>query len=201
MRISSRRRHAPARASSSASRSLVLRRRGDRGRARDCRAGHAVALRPARRTHFWLARRGGAARVASGGRRRRGVRSPTRESFRSRVLLPRLDYVRAPSRPDRTAVVVPLLLGSVEAVAGAISHLEVQYLANRDPQIRFALLSDLLDSPTQQATGDEAIVEAAVVGIRALNAAYGNRDGDGGGGGSTPPPPLPAASAAPMERG
>ena len=93
--------------------------------------------------------------------------------------LPRLDYERAVPEADRTAVVVPLLLGSVDAVAGAISHLEVQYLANRDPQIRFALLSDLLDSPTEQAAGDEAIVEAAVVGIRALNAAYGNRDGDG----------------------
>jgi cellobiose phosphorylase len=94
--------------------------------------------------------------------------------------LPRLDYERAVPEADRTAVVVPLLLGSVDAVAGAISHLEVQYLANRDPQIRFALLSDLLDSPTQHAAGDEAIVEAAVVGIRALNAAYGNRDRDGG---------------------
>ena len=94
--------------------------------------------------------------------------------------LPRLDYEHAVPEADRTAVVVPLLLGSVDAVAGAISHLEVQYLANRDPQIRFALLSDLLDSPTQHAAGDEAIVEAAVAGIRALNAAYGNRDGDGG---------------------
>ena len=91
--------------------------------------------------------------------------------------LPRLDYERAVPEADRTVVVVPLLLGSVDAVAGAISHLEVQYLANRDPQVRFALLSDLLDSPTERAPGDEAIVEAAFAGIRALNAAYGNQDG------------------------
>ena len=94
--------------------------------------------------------------------------------------LPRLDYERAVPEADRTAVVVPLLLGSVDAVAAAISHLEVQYLANRDPQIRFALLSDLLDAPTERTAGDEAIVEAAVAGIRALNAAYGNRDGESG---------------------
>ena len=50
---------------------------------------------------------------------------------------------------DRTAVVVPLLVGSVEAAAQALEHLEVQYLANRDPQIRFALLSDFLDAPTE----------------------------------------------------
>ena len=67
--------------------------------------------------------------------------------------LPRLDYERAVPERDRTAVVVPLLLGSVDAVAAALDHIEVQYLANRDPQIRFALLSDLLDSPTEHAAG------------------------------------------------
>jgi hypothetical protein len=94
--------------------------------------------------------------------------------------LPRLDYERAVPEHDRTAVVVPLLLGSVGAVTAALDHIEVQYLANRDPQIRFALLSDLLDSPTEHAAGDDAIVEAAVVGIRALNAAYGDDGSDAG---------------------
>lgn len=93
--------------------------------------------------------------------------------------LPRLDYERGVPKGDRTAVVVPLLLGSVDAVAEALSHIEVQYLANRDPQIRFALLSDLVDSPTQREPSDQAIVDAAVAGIRSLNAAHGNRDGDG----------------------
>ena len=36
---------------------------------------------------------------------------------------------------------------------GARAIIEVQYLANRDPQIRFALLSDLLDSPTRACGG------------------------------------------------
>ena len=89
--------------------------------------------------------------------------------------LPRLDYERAVPESDRTTVVVPLLFGSIDAVAAALDHIEVQYLANRDPQIRFALLSDLLDSPTEHAPGDAAIIDAAVVGIRALNAAYRDR--------------------------
>jgi len=85
--------------------------------------------------------------------------------------LPRLDYQHAVPERDRTAVVVPLLLGSVEAVAHALEHLEVQYLANRDYQVRFALLSDFLDSPTETAAGDDAILAAATEGIRALNPA------------------------------
>ena len=60
----------------------------------------------------------------------------------------RLPASQYPSH-DRTAVVVPLLLGSVDGVAQALEHIEVQYLANRDPQMRFALLSDFLDSPTE----------------------------------------------------
>jgi cyclic beta-1,2-glucan synthetase len=84
---------------------------------------------------------------------------------------PRLDYELAVPERDRTTVVVPLLIGSVEAVERALEHIEVQYLANRDRQIRFALLSDFLDSSFEMEPGDDAIVEAAVHGIRALNAA------------------------------
>ncbi|HEY2164926.1 MAG TPA: hypothetical protein VGH04_13090, partial [Gemmatimonadaceae bacterium] len=87
--------------------------------------------------------------------------------------LPRLDYTRVVPERDRTAVVVPLLLGTVEAAAQALDHLEVQYLANRDPQIRFALLGYFLDAPSETAASDDAIIAAAVDGIRALNAVYG----------------------------
>ncbi|HMA22490.1 MAG TPA: hypothetical protein VKP00_00815, partial [Gemmatimonadaceae bacterium] len=92
--------------------------------------------------------------------------------------LSRLDFERAIPEANRTAVVVPLLLGSVDAVAHALEHIEVQYLANRDPQIRFALLSDFLDAASETAPGDDAIVAAAVDGIRALNTAYAGDAGD-----------------------
>ncbi len=92
--------------------------------------------------------------------------------------LPRLDFDRAVPEGGRTTVVVPLLVGSVEAVGHALEHIEVQYLANRDPQIRFALLSDFVDAPAETAPGDDAIVAAAVEGIRALNAAHGGEPAD-----------------------
>jgi cyclic beta-1,2-glucan synthetase len=86
--------------------------------------------------------------------------------------LTRLDYQRGVPEQDRTVVVVPLLLGSVDAVDDALKHLEAQYLANRDPEIRFAILSDFTDAPTETAESDDAIVEAALAGIRALNEAH-----------------------------
>ncbi|HYU52483.1 MAG TPA: protein ndvB, partial [Gemmatimonadaceae bacterium] len=77
-----------------------------------------------------------------------------------------------------TAVVVPTLLGSVHAVEEALEHLEVQYLANRDPNLQFAILSDFTDSKTEHRPDDEEILAAAAAGIKSLNARYGNAGED-----------------------
>jgi cellobiose phosphorylase len=95
--------------------------------------------------------------------------------------LPRLDYTESVPASDRTVVVVPVLLDSVDSVSHALDHLEVQYLANRDSQIRFALLSDCRDAVTEHTSDDDAIVQAVVAGVRALNAAYGTPDLHDGG--------------------
>ena len=92
--------------------------------------------------------------------------------------LPRLDYADAVPERHRTVVVVPLLLGSQESVARALDHIEVQFLANRDREVRFALLGDFLDAATEHTAADGAIIEAALAGIRLLNDAY---RGEGGG--------------------
>jgi cyclic beta-1,2-glucan synthetase len=79
----------------------------------------------------------------------------------------------------RTAVVVPTLLGSVDAVREALEHLEVQFLANRDPRLHFALLSDFTDAPAPALEGDAAILDSAVRGIQALNERYPTVAGQG----------------------
>jgi cyclic beta-1,2-glucan synthetase len=75
-------------------------------------------------------------------------------------------------REYRTAAVVPTLFGSVKGVQEALEHIEVQYLANRDPNLYFAILSDFTDSPTETREGDAEIIEAAEQGIRYLNLKY-----------------------------
>ncbi|MFL5575292.1 MAG: glucoamylase family protein, partial [Gemmatimonadaceae bacterium] len=76
----------------------------------------------------------------------------------------------------RTAVVVPTLFGSVEAVREALEHLEVQYLANRDEHLHFAILGDFTDSPTETRPGDDEILRAAADGVRELNEKYAGGD-------------------------
>ncbi len=73
----------------------------------------------------------------------------------------------------RTAVVMPTLFGSVDAVREALDHLEVQFLANRAAHLHFAVLSDFTDALAETREEDAAIIAAAVDGVTALNARYG----------------------------
>jgi hypothetical protein len=98
-------------------------------------------------------------------------------------VLPKLDFEDAIPEDCRSVVVVPTLVGSVEAVGEALEHLEVQFLANRDPRLHFALLSDYTDSPTEVRDGDDAILTKLIAGIESLNERYSPTDGEGGGGG------------------
>ena len=94
-------------------------------------------------------------------------------------IMPKLE-LRDDGIPEQymTAVVVPTLLGSVPGVEEALEHIEVQYLANRDPNLQFAILSDFTDSKTEHREGDDEILAAATAGIRALNSRYNNAGED-----------------------
>jgi cyclic beta-1,2-glucan glucanotransferase len=91
--------------------------------------------------------------------------------------IPRLEY-RETGIPEecRTVVVVPTLFGSVGAIREALEHVEVQFLANRDARLHFAILSDFTDAPTEHRDGDEEILAAAVAGIQSLNAKYASQE-------------------------
>ncbi|MFN2431957.1 MAG: glucoamylase family protein, partial [Gemmatimonadota bacterium] len=87
--------------------------------------------------------------------------------------LPKLDFERGVPASCRTLVVVPCMLTSEEDVATQLHELEVNFLGNADPNVAFALLSDLADAGAQQLPEDEHLVERARAGIRALNERYG----------------------------
>ena len=89
------------------------------------------------------------------------------------AVLPKLELRHAGVPPElRTAVVVPTLFGSVAAVSDALDTIEVQYLANREAHLHFAILSDFTDAAAEQLEGDAAVLQAAVDGVNALNERY-----------------------------
>ena len=93
--------------------------------------------------------------------------------------LPRLDMVDGVPSRLRTLVVVPMLLTSEADVEAQVGGLEVHYLANRDGDLRFALLSDWLDAPTENIPGDDELLSAAAAAIDRLNERHGEAPGGG----------------------
>jgi cyclic beta-1,2-glucan synthetase len=87
--------------------------------------------------------------------------------------LPRLDLTDGVPDGERTMVIVPTILGSVDGVARLLEHLEVLAHGNLDPRIHFAILSDVVDAPTAVLDDDAAIVAAACEGILNLNLRFG----------------------------
>jgi cyclic beta-1,2-glucan synthetase len=88
--------------------------------------------------------------------------------------LPRLDFRGGIPEPARTLVVFPTLFPTVASVAPMLRHLEVQALANPDPHVHFALLSDFADAVEATRPEDDAILAAASRGIAALEERYGH---------------------------
>ncbi|HVF11281.1 MAG TPA: glucoamylase family protein, partial [Abditibacteriaceae bacterium] len=83
--------------------------------------------------------------------------------------LPKMDFEHGIPDEFRTIVVVPMLLLSPDAVREEINRLEVHYLANADPNLRFALLADFRDAPAAQMPEDAELMATAVRGIQDLN--------------------------------
>lgn len=92
--------------------------------------------------------------------------------------LPRLDFSGGIPANARTLVVVPSMLDSVEGADALVAALEVRFLANRDPHLHFALLTDFTDADQETLPGDEALLAHAVHRIEALNARYAADNGD-----------------------
>jgi cyclic beta-1,2-glucan synthetase len=93
--------------------------------------------------------------------------------------LPRLELSGGVPEKLRTIVVIPTLLTSQEAIKDQIERLEVHYLANSDGDLRFALLSDWMDSATESADGDDDLLAVATGRIESLNQRYGAPSGGG----------------------
>lgn len=87
--------------------------------------------------------------------------------------LPKLDFSRGIPEDCVTLVAVPTLLVNEKQVRELVNDLEVRFLANREPNLHFALLTDLPDSVSKPRESDShPLVELAARLIDGLNARY-----------------------------
>jgi cyclic beta-1,2-glucan synthetase len=82
--------------------------------------------------------------------------------------LPRLDFSRGIPDAHRAFVVVPSLLFSRREVEKLLERLEIHFLANRDPNLSFALLTDFPDSASP-ALDEDHLLDHCARGIHRLN--------------------------------
>jgi hypothetical protein len=86
-------------------------------------------------------------------------------------ILPKLDFSEGVPNDCTTLVAVPTLLLNEKQVRGLVEDLEVRFLGNHDPNVHFALVSDLPDSD-QPAPEESPLVELCGSLIRELNERY-----------------------------
>jgi cyclic beta-1,2-glucan synthetase len=98
-------------------------------------------------------------------------------TFVSRLLppreLPSMDFSDGVPDDCQTLVVVPTLVFSTKNVAKLLEDLEIRYVANRSPNLHYALLTDFPDADLRETAGD-AVLSACADGIRRLNGRYGS---------------------------
>lgn len=92
--------------------------------------------------------------------------------------LPKMDYSTGIPNKAKTLVVVPTMLGSREDGTNLADSLEVRFLANRDANLKFALLTDFLDSSESQKPDDQALLNHLEGKIKELNETYRSSTGD-----------------------
>lgn len=93
-------------------------------------------------------------------------------------LLPRLNFSHGIPVEYRTMVVVPTLLGDEGQIDTLVDDLEVRFLANRDENLVFTLLTDFRDAATETLPEDEHLINHAVEKIKALNLRYGKENNE-----------------------
>ena len=93
--------------------------------------------------------------------------------------LPKLELAGGVPSELRTLVAIPMLLTDESEIEEIVQRLEVHYLANPDPELRFALLSDWGDAPSESLPEDAALVELARHSSGRLNERHGPPAGGG----------------------
>lgn len=92
--------------------------------------------------------------------------------------LPRMNFKHGIPAYARTMVVVPAMIADEKQIETLVDELEVRFLANRDENLLFGLLTDFKDAKEQVLPGDDELVAFAQKAIENLNAKYGRTAND-----------------------
>jgi cellobiose phosphorylase len=86
--------------------------------------------------------------------------------------LPRMDFSLEIPPESSTLVVIPTMLTSAQNVEDLVESLEIRFLANRDNNLHFGLLTDFCDAHEETTSADDALLRLAQKKIEELNDKY-----------------------------
>ncbi|MHC5543428.1 GH36-type glycosyl hydrolase domain-containing protein, partial [Singulisphaera rosea] len=87
-------------------------------------------------------------------------------------VLPKLEFKEGIPADCPTFVVMPSMLIRPQSAESLLERLEIHYLANPDPRLRFALLTDFADADEEHTDADEGYIRDALARLRVLNQKY-----------------------------
>ena len=86
--------------------------------------------------------------------------------------LPRMDFSLEIPTESSTLVVIPTMLTSAQNAEDLVEALEIRFLANRDNNLHFGLLTDFCDAHEETTSEDNALLRLAEQRIEELNDKY-----------------------------
>jgi hypothetical protein len=94
------------------------------------------------------------------------------------ALLPRMDYSSEIPFSSSTLVVVPAMLTRSREIENLVEALEVRFLANRNKNLYFGLLTDFVDAKQETLPEDQSLLQLAQQRIEELNKKYKRENND-----------------------
>lgn len=94
------------------------------------------------------------------------------------TLLPRMNFSKGIPSDYRTLIVIPSMLTGKTSIEELTEALEIRYLANKDANLHFGLLTDFIDASQETLPEDQSFVEHAKNGIEVLNQKYKRNEED-----------------------
>lgn len=98
--------------------------------------------------------------------------------FSKPSMLPKMDFSKGIPEEYSTMVAVPSMLISEPGIDELVENLEVRFLANRDRNLCFALLTDFKDAAEENLPEDQTLLQYAESKIIALNKKYQRTSND-----------------------
>lgn len=90
--------------------------------------------------------------------------------------LPKLDFKGGLPDEFKTLVVIPALLSNEKEIHSLVRQLELHYLRNPQPGLKFAILTDYIDADQESLANDADLVNIAKDAIAQLNEKYKGQD-------------------------